>query len=246
MALNILNIFKEYFTPEVISKASTFVGENAGQTAKAADSIVAIVLAGLLNKAQDEDGLAIVSDIIAAHNGSILNNVLNVFNGGEQTDSIIRSGAVALTNIFGQNKSIEIATVVTDQSGVQISGAGKLLNLLTPILLGIIGKQIANSESKALAVLLLEQKNLITNQPADVANLLGVENLSELGNNLAAFTGVSISSLTSTVTNTNANSSAQTAVEESTKKSDLLKWSITVGIIIIAIIAIIFGVRSCK
>jgi len=221
MALNILNIFKEYFTPEVISKASTFVGENAGQTAKAADSIVAIVLAGLLNKAQDEDGLAIVSDII-------------------------RSGAVALTNIFGQNKSIEIATVVTDQSGVQISGAGKLLNLLTPILLGIIGKQIANSESKALAVLLLEQKNLITNQPADVANLLGVENLSELGNNLAAFTGVSISSLTSTVTNTNANSSAQTAVEESTKKSDLLKWSITVGIIIIAIIAIIFGVRSCK
>ena len=134
MGLNLIALLKNYITPEVISKSSTFVSENENGTLKAIDHIIPVVLGGLLHKTQEENGILTVSNLLidGAHNGSVLNNVLNLFNGGEQTDNIIRGGSSAITVIFGQNKAMEIANIVAAKSDVQISGANKLLNLITP------------------------------------------------------------------------------------------------------------------
>jgi outer membrane protein OmpA-like peptidoglycan-associated protein len=251
MGLNLINLLKDYITPEVISKASSFVGENESGTSKAIDSIVPSVLGGLLNKAQDENGLSIISNLITSgnHNGAVLNNVLNMFNGGEQTDNIIRGGASAITSIFGENKSVEIAAIVANQAGVQPSGASKLLNLVTPLVLGLLGKQ-TNGDTKGLASLLAGQKDFIAAAaPSGLAGLLGLGSLSALGGNLVNTVSDAVSSATSTVASTasTVTNATKDVVEDTTEAAGgLMKWLLPLLLIGAAIAAIFFGMKSCN
>lgn len=251
MGLNLINLLKDYITPEVISKASSFVGENESGTSKAIDSIVPSVLGGLLNKAQDENGLSVISNLITSgnHNGVVLNNVLNMFNGGEQTDNIIRGGASAITSIFGENKSAEIAAIVANQAGVQPSGASKLLNLVTPLVLGLLGKQ-TNGDTKGLASLLAGQKDFIAAAaPSGLAGLLGLGSLSALGGNLVNTVSDAVSSATSTVASTasTVTNATKDVVEDTTEAAGgLMKWLLPLLLIAAAIMAALFFTKSCN
>ncbi len=251
MGLNLINLLKDYITPEVISKASTFVGENESGTSKAVDSIVPTILAGLLHKSQSEDGLSSITNLLSTggHNGSVLNNVLNMFNGGEQTDNIIRGGAVAINTIFGENKSNDIATLVANQTGVQASGAGKLLNLITPLVLGLIGKQ-TNGDSKGLAGLLADQKDFIAAAaPSGLAGFLGLSSLSALGGNLVNTVSNVVSGTTSTVANTASTvaSTTKNIVEDTTEASGgIMKWLLPLLLVAAALAALFFGMKGCN
>lgn len=250
MGLNLINLIKDYITPEVISKASTFVGENEKGTSKAIDNIVPTILAGLLHKIQEENGLASISNLFAndANNGSVLNNVLNMFNGGEQTDNIIRGGATAITTIFGENKTAEIATLIASQSDVETSGAGKLLNLITPLILGLIGKQ-TNGDTNGLSGLLADQKDFITTAaPTGLAGLLGLSSLSALGGNLINTVSNTVSNTSTSASNTaSTNAVVKNIVDDTTEnKSGLIKWLLPLILIAAAIAALFFGMKSCN
>ncbi len=54
MGLNLIELMNGYLTPEVLSKASTFIGENEKATTSAVGSIIPTLLGGLLHKASDE------------------------------------------------------------------------------------------------------------------------------------------------------------------------------------------------
>lgn len=250
MGVNIINLLKDYITPEVISKASTFVGESETGTSKAVGSIIPTVLAGLLNKSQSDDGLSTITNLLSTgnHTGSILNNVLNMFNGGEQTDSIIKSGASAINSIFGENKSNDIAALVANQSGVQAGGAGKLLNLITPIVLGLIGKQ-TNGDKNKLSSLLADQKDFIAAAaPSGLAGILGLSSLSALGGNLVNTVNNVVSSTTSTITNTASNvaSTTKNVINETTETSGgVMKWLLPLILVAAALAALFFGMKSC-
>lgn len=248
MGLNLIALLKNYITPEVISKSSTFVSENENGTLKAIDNIIPVVLGGLLHKAQEENGIITISNLLidGAHNGSVLNNVLNLFNGGEQTDNIIRGGSSAITVIFGQNKATEIANLVAAKSDVQISGANKLLNLITPLVLGLIGKQTANGDTNSIIALLADQKEfIITAAPEGLAGLLGLENLTDLGGTLVKTTfntsTTGVTANTSTTTNTAENNDNKTGFI-----TKLKNWALPFILIAGIFTAIIFGVKKCN
>ena len=249
MGLNLIALLKNYITPEVISKSSTFVSENENGTLKAIDNIIPVVLAGLLHKAQEENGNITISNLLieGAHNGSVLNNVLNLFNGGEQTDNIIRGGSSAITVIFGQNKASEIANLIAVKSDVQISGANKLLNLITPLVLGLIGKQTANGDTNSIIALLADQKEfIISTAPEGLAGLLGLENLKDLGGTLVKTT---FNTSTTSVKTNNSTTTTNTVVNNDTK-TDLIKklknWALPFILIAGIFTAIIFGVKKCN
>lgn len=244
MGLNLINLLKDYITPEVVSKASSFIGESEAGTSKAIDSIVPTVLGGLLNKAQDGNGLSVISNLITngSQNGSILSNVLNIFNGGEQTDTIIKSGSSAIASIFGENKLADIASMVSNQSGVQASGASKLLSIITPMVLGLIGKQ-TNGDSKGIASLLASQKDFITAAaPSGLAGLLGLGSLTSLGGNLINSVSNAVTGTASTVANT-----TREVVEDTTEAAGgLMKWLLPLLLIAALVGAIFYGMKSCN
>lgn len=252
MSVNLINLAKEYLTPEVLSKASSFIGENEQNTAKAADTIVPAVLGGLLNKAKDENGLASVANLLSSggHDGSILNNVLGLFNGGENTDNVMRSGASAVSSIFGDGAMSGLLNLISSNSGMQASSSSKLLNLATPIILGLIGKQTAGGGLKALGSLLAGQKDFITAAaPSGLASVLGLGSLSGLGGNLINWASDAVSSATSTVTNTASTAASATKeVAEDTAQAagGLMKWLLPLILIAAAIAALLFLTKGCK
>ncbi|MBK6275327.1 MAG: DUF937 domain-containing protein [Saprospirales bacterium] len=81
MGLNLIELMNGYLTPEVLSKASTFIGENEKATTSAVGSIIPTLLGGLLHKASDEDGATAIATLLSQgkHDGSILNNVFKHF-----------------------------------------------------------------------------------------------------------------------------------------------------------------------
>lgn len=252
MGLNLINLMKDILTPDVISKASSFVGESEQGTSKAIDSIVPSVLGGLLNKAQDENGLASVANLLSAggHDGSILNNVLGLFNGGENTDNIMRSGASAVNSIFGDGMISGLLNMISSNSGLQASSSSKLLNLVTPVLLGLIGKNTAGSGLKGLGSLLAGQKDFIAaTAPSGLASVLGLGSLSGLGGNLVNSASEAVSSTTSTVSSTTSTvtSSAKEVAEEVAEGAGgLMKWLLPLILIAAAIAALLFLTKGCK
>ncbi|HNF47969.1 MAG TPA: OmpA family protein [Chitinophagales bacterium] len=252
MSVNLINLMKDYLTPEVISKASSFIGENDQNTAKAADVIIPSVLGGLLNKAKDENGLAAVANLLSSggFDGNILNNVLGLFNGGENTDNVMRSGASAVTSIFGDGAMSGLLNLISSNSGIQASSSNKLLNLVTPVLMGLIGKQTAGGGLKALGSLLGGQKDFIAAAaPAGLASVLGLGSLSGLGGNLVNWASDAVSSATSTVTNTASTAASATKeVAEDTAQAagGLMKWLLPLILIAAAIAALLFLTKGCK
>ncbi len=259
MGLNLIDLMKGYLTPEVISKVSTFIGENEKDTTKAIDGAVPSLLGGLLNKASDENGASAILNLLTQgkHDGSILNNVLGIFNGGEATDGIMKSGASALSGIFGDGNVGKLVEMVAGNSGLQTGGASKLLNLVTPILLGLIGKSTAGQGVSGLTSLLFSQKEHIANAaPAGLAGLLGLGNLSSIGGNISNWLGGTsntitnaVADATSTVTSgakTVVNSTKEVVEDAADAGSGLMKWLLPLLLIAGAIAALLFFTKSCN
>lgn len=259
MGLNLIELMNGYLTPEVISKASSFIGENEKTTASAIGNIVPSLLGGLLHKASDADGASTIANLLSQsnHDGGILNNVLNIFNGGETTDGIIKNGSSALSSIFGESGVSGLVNLVSSNSGAQTSNASKLLNLVTPILLGLIGKQTAGQGVNGLVSLLSSQKDYIAAAaPSGLANLLGLGSLAGIGGNLSnlsdsATTTVSnvVSDAASTVARGAKNVAANTqdVVDDVADSSGgLMKWLLPLLLIAAAIAALLFFTKSCN
>ena len=259
MGLNLIELMSGYLTPEVISKASTFIGENEKSTTSAVGSIIPTLLGGLLHKASDADGASAIASLLSQgkHDGSILNNVLNIFNGGEATDGIMKSGSSALSSIFGDGNIGSLVNLITGNSGMQAGGANKLLNLVTPILLGLIGKQTAGQGVNGLASLLASQKDSIAAAaPSGLASLLGLGSLAGIGGNISNWLGGATGTVSNVVSNTastvasgaqNVASATKEVVEDAAENAGgLMKWLLPLLLIAAAILAALFFTKSCN
>ncbi len=259
MGLNLIDLMKGYLTPDVISKASSFLSESEKDTNKAINTAIPSVLGGLLNKTSTEEGASAIWNLLTdgKHDGGILNNVLNIFNGGEATDSIMRSGASGLSSIFGEDKVGILSNFISNESGLQTGSANKLLKLVTPLLLGLIGKNTAGQGTAGLVNLLSGQKDFIKNvAPEGLAGLLGFSNFSSITHEVKQ----GIEDATTTVSNTvndavaSVSSSAQTAINstketvEAIKENEggIMKWLLPLLLIAGAVAAMLFLSKSCN
>ena len=255
MGLNLIELMNGYLTPEVLSKASTFIGENEKATTSAVGNIIPSLLGGLLHKTADNDGATSISNLLLSGNydGSVLNNVLNIFNGGEATDGIMKSGNAALGAIFGEANIGSLVNLIAGNSGMQTAGSNKLLNLVTPILLGLIGKQTAGQGVSGLTDLLASQKDfVVAAAPAGLSSLLGLGSLSNIGGNISNWVSGStsaISDVTSTVSSSAKNvvsSTNEVANDVAENAGGLMKWLLPLLLIAAAILAALFLTKSCN
>jgi len=94
MAVNLVELAKEYLTPDVLQKAASFVGESEPATRKAMNGIVPTLVAALANQASTTGGAEKLSRMLdgAKYDGTALNNLGSLFAGGETTQKVITQG----------------------------------------------------------------------------------------------------------------------------------------------------------
>tara|TARA_R110002051_G_scaffold79221_2_gene142981 strand:- start:2140 stop:2772 length:633 start_codon:yes stop_codon:yes gene_type:complete len=123
------------------------IGGIAGQTGKSEDktadvlSMAMPLLMGAMKKnastPQGAEGL--MSALNSKHNGSILDNLGSVFNGGVD-QSVMRDGEGILGHLLGNKQSL-VENTLSQKSGLDASSVAEILKIAAPILMGFLGKQ---------------------------------------------------------------------------------------------------------
>lgn len=157
----LIDAVTNYFTPDVVRKASSLVGESESSTRSALSGAVPTLLHGMANMASSREGASTFSSLIRDGDyGAAAESVGSLFGGGKASSNMMSAGSQLLGKFFGNNTS-SVANVVAQAGGVSSSSATKLLSLVAPLTLGVLGKRAASQGTGLSGITseLLEQKS---------------------------------------------------------------------------------------
>ena len=112
------------------------VGGNEGEVKNGVMAALPAMLAALGKNAGTEKGAEELNNALEKkHDGSILDNL-----SGYLSNPDLKDGAEILNHLFG-NQTSNIANAVSQSSGLDTNGSMKMLQMLAPILMGMLGQQ---------------------------------------------------------------------------------------------------------
>ena len=112
------------------------VGGNEGQVKNGVMAALPAMLTALSKNTGTEKGAEELNNALETkHDGSILNNL-----SGYLSNPDLKDGAGILNHLFGSQTS-NVANAVSQSSGLDSNGSMKMLQMLAPILMGILGQQ---------------------------------------------------------------------------------------------------------
>ena len=175
MAENLIEKITGYLTPEVISKAGAFLHESPASTSMAMSGAVPALLGSVASMASTPAGATQLSGLLSSgnHDGSILNNLSNLFGGGTATNAALHQGQGLLSTLLG-DKVDSVTSAISGHSGMGKSSAASLMALAAPLVMGVIGKLRSTQglNPTGLANLLTGQKQYIEAAlPASVSHI---------------------------------------------------------------------------
>ena len=119
-----------------IGNLASQVGGNEGETKNGVMAALPAMLAALGKNVGTEKGAEELNNALEKkHDGSILNNL-----SGYLSNPDLKDGAGILNHLFG-NQTSNVANAVSQSSGLDTNGSMKMLQMLAPILMGILGQQ---------------------------------------------------------------------------------------------------------
>jgi outer membrane protein OmpA-like peptidoglycan-associated protein len=172
MSFNLLDVVKDHFNSDLVSKAASFLGESEGGVSKAMGGILPTVLSGLASKAGSSNGAQEVAVMASeAHNSGVLGSIGNFFSDG----SMLSKGVDLIKGLFG-GKLGGITDIISGASGVKSSSTSSLMGMALPVILGALGKHSADNNlgASGISSLLSSGKSSWASLlPAGLGNLLG-------------------------------------------------------------------------
>ncbi len=140
MSTSLLDSISSYLTPDVISKASAFLGESPASTSKALTGIVPTLLNSVHGLASSPGGMTQLESLLGkVGDAGMLNNVAGLFSGGNATTDTMRMGKDLLGTLVGGNLG-GLTSSVSNFAGISSSSATSLLSLAAPLVLGVLAK----------------------------------------------------------------------------------------------------------
>lgn len=128
------------------------IGAVAGQTGQAEDktsSVLSMAMPLILgamkkNVASSPQGAeGLMNALSSKHNGGILDDLSGLFNGGVDK-SVMDDGAGILGHVFG-NRQPQVESALSQKSGMDLGSIANILKIAAPIVMGVLGKQKAQS-----------------------------------------------------------------------------------------------------
>ena len=119
-----------------IGNLASQVGGNEGEAKNGVMAALPAMLAALGKNTGTEKGAEELNNALEKkHDGSILNNL-----SGYLSNPDLKDGAGILNHLFG-NQTSNVANAVSQSSGLDTNGSMKMLQMLAPILMGMLGQQ---------------------------------------------------------------------------------------------------------
>jgi hypothetical protein len=148
-------------TGNTASSISSLLGLNQDQTRRATSAAVPSLLAGLTGLASTPQGAERLSETVSRQETGVLDNLTGALSG--RGPRLAEQGSSQLGSLMGGGMTSKLGSVLSRFTGVGEASTGKLLGLLTPVLLGFLGKQQKSMDLDAsgLSNLLAGQKDNI-------------------------------------------------------------------------------------
>jgi len=136
---SILDALRQHLGPDTIQQISNTLGTDPTATASAVSSALPVLLGGLAHNASQPEGAAALDQALAAHDGSILNNLGSVLGGNSGGSMGGGIGGAILGHILGGKRG-PVEQGVGQASGLDPQQVGRLLMMLAPIVMGVLGR----------------------------------------------------------------------------------------------------------
>ena len=120
---------------EYVNQLSGMLGTNKEQTGAAVQSAIPAIVAGLARNASTPQGAQALHTALANdHDGSVLEE------GAQALPANQQQGDKILGHVFGSNLGA-VQSQLASTTGLGAAGAGSLLQMLAPMVMGYLGKQ---------------------------------------------------------------------------------------------------------
>ncbi len=153
----ILDLLQGPMGQMIIQGASAQLGQDSNKTQSAIQSAIPMLMGALKKNASNPDSAAGLLNALQKHDGSILDNVMDIFGGGNVNEDVIEDGDKILGHVLGEKKEV-VATAIAKQNGLDMGSALNILKMAAPIVMGMLGKQTRNTQ---------------VSNPTDLTNIIG-------------------------------------------------------------------------
>ncbi len=139
--MDLMQMLQGHLNDDVMNQIGGQIGAEPQQTAAAASGIFASLLGGMAQNAATPGGLqSLMGALDSDHDGSVLDDLMGMVSGNASTGSpSALNGAGILGHILGGQKE-QVAQQVSQSSGLDMGQVMKLMPILAPILMGVLGK----------------------------------------------------------------------------------------------------------
>lgn len=163
-----MQVLLSQFGSEAIEQVSQKIGAERSTTEQALQAAVPLLISALSQNASQPDGAeALAQALQRDHSGSILDNVMDFLQNPQTAN-----GAGILRHLLGSQRA-PIEQALAERFGLSTGQIGHLLEILSPLVMGALGKLCAakHLDAGGLSQFLGQQRQQIAAQAPDLMSL---------------------------------------------------------------------------
>ncbi|NQX85734.1 MAG: DUF937 domain-containing protein [Flavobacteriaceae bacterium] len=136
----ILDLLNSDLGKKIIGGVSGQTGESADKTGNLLSMAMPVLMQAMKRNASTPEGAeGLIGALNGKHDGSILDNLGSLFNGGVDQD-VMDDGDKILGHVLGGKKE-NVTNALSAKSGIEAGSVSEILKVAAPLLMGVLGKQ---------------------------------------------------------------------------------------------------------
>ncbi len=171
---NLLDLLRNQFSGDVITRVATVIGENENATERALGGAIPAVLGRLVSMTSSDRGRTDLFHLLrgAGLDGSRTGATTEVLGSTRAVGDMVTTGRPLVSTLFGTHQDTAHGWLST-LAGIRRQSAGTLLGLVVPFVMDFVSKQVVAVDGslspRALAGLLAGQAAFLQGLPAGLA-----------------------------------------------------------------------------
>ena len=135
----ILDLLNSDLGKTIVSGVAGSTGQDTDKTNSVLTMALPVLMKAMQRNASSSEGAEGLMSALNKHDGGILDNLGDLFNGGVNSD-VLQDGSKILGHVLG-NKQQGVEQVIGQKAGIDTNAVANILKTAAPILLGLLGKQ---------------------------------------------------------------------------------------------------------
>jgi len=135
----ILDLLGSDVGKSLVQGMSGQTGQSKSKTSNLLTMALPMLMQAMKRNANSDEGASGIMGALKKHDGSILDNVGDLFS-GNNADSVSKDGGKILGHVLG-NRQENIQNALSQKSGIDAGSVSQILKMASPIVMGVLGKQ---------------------------------------------------------------------------------------------------------